>query len=516
MRYTRKGVATGIVFCVSLALAASEEGLAQSVPLPIPTSIAAPTSTFAGAATGESQSEEIPDTYSTVFDAEFNRAKEALRHDALTKTTTLSVNESTKAVTATNAATTAPDGFATRIHSSFQDYLNLLAFAINKVDESKDGQSLIIRLNAIRSGPSLLAGTLTLSKPGVYQPILDSLPVASQANLQGELEKELTDLDDVTFGLAYSLATKSCSLSAVTGRCYGRDPHVYRALIEDLLGVAANPETPEAKTQRLTLARKIKGLNRGVPSLMNSPINRFSDPKEARDLIEQLARLQAAGTLLEQDVYTKAGFGLLENLIDNQPQVSVVATYRSVGQLEGPDEWTVGLALQWGAYNLNRLRRESLGQADAAARLLKTWDAATVGDDGKFVLTATFKQRPAYSLTAVEVNGTPVPGFTPISQPSSSELSARVQWGTKIEQKVAGKKPRVDVLIDALQTWNDDVRTKNRVVGTVTLTVPAGDTISIPVSLNYANKPEFLGQQSKQLGAHLGVTYRIPGSSPNP
>ena len=279
--------------------------------------------------------------------------------------------------------------------------------------------------------------------------------------------------------------------------------------------MAANPETADAQALRLTLAREIQKLNPTAPSLRNAAINTFSDSKRARDLIEQLARLEAAGTLLEQDVYTKAGFGLLENLIDNQPQCSLAATYRRVGQLEGPDEWTVGLALQWGAYNLNRLRRESLGKPEAAASLLKTWDAATVGD-GKFVLTATYKHRAAYSLEAVTSGGVPVPGFTPINQTSSSELAARLQWGTKIEQKVGGQKPRVDLLIDLVETWNDSVRTKSRAVGTVTLTVPAGDAISIPVSFTYANKPEFLGQQSQALGAHLGVTYRIPGLSLTP
>jgi hypothetical protein len=32
----------------------------------------------------------------------------------------------------------------------------------------------------------------------------------------------------------------------------------------------------------------------------------------------------------------------------------------------------------------------------------------------------------------------------------------------------------------------------------------------VPVSLNYANRPEFLTDQRKRWGAHLGLTYRLP------
>ena len=166
MNPTRQAVWTEVALCALLALLESTNVLAQQASTPTQSSVAAAPSTSSAAPARTPQAVSGPETYATVFDAEFTRATESLNHDALAKTATLSVNQTTKAVTATNAATTAPDGFATRIHSSFQDYLNLLAFAINKVDESKDGQSLIIRLNALRSGPSLLAGTLTLSKPG--------------------------------------------------------------------------------------------------------------------------------------------------------------------------------------------------------------------------------------------------------------------------------------------------------------------------------------------------------------
>lgn len=512
MRYKRRALLHSILVCASLTLARPCTVLGQTPAPPAPTP-PLPTSVAAAAAAPPlEKADAAPETYATVLNDERDRAIKLKKQGALTTAATASANQALKAVAATNAPTTAPDGFASRIHSTFQDYLNLLAFAVNKVDESKDGQSLIIRLNPLRSGPQLVAATLTLSKPGVYQPILDAVPVASQPSVQQAIGKQLSDLEDATVAVSYSLSTKECGFAKPTGRCFGRDARAYRTLIEDLLGVAADPGTPEAKAVIQGLQDRLRKLS-PRPELENVAIRDFADPKTARDLIEQLGRLQAAGTLLEQDFYSKAGFGVLENLIDNQPQLSVTAAYRSLGHFEGPDEWNAGLALQWGQYNLNRLRSESRGTPADAAALLKKWDAATVGD-GKFVLSVNYKHRSPYSLPTLEVGGTAVQGYTPVQQPGSAELSARLQWGTKIDQKVAGKKPRVDLLLEGLRTWNDDVRTTNRWVGTATLTIPAGDSLSIPISLNYANKPEFLAQQSKQLGAHLGITYRIPGLSP--
>jgi|SRR4051794_9061562 hypothetical protein len=86
----------------------------------------------------------------------------------------------------------------------------------------------------------------------------------------------------------------------------------------------------------------------------------------------------------------------------------------------------------------------------------------------------------------------------------------RLQWGRLLGTQAAGRNARFDFSADGIQARDDAVRTKNRWVASATLTIPAGDNISIPISLNYANRPEFLTGQTKQLGVHLGLTYRLP------
>jgi hypothetical protein len=65
-----------------------------------------------------------------------------------------------------NRATTPPDAFARRLHNSYEDFLNLLSFAISDVEESEDGQALVVEalgqaslwLDAYRSQTSDLRG----------------------------------------------------------------------------------------------------------------------------------------------------------------------------------------------------------------------------------------------------------------------------------------------------------------------------------------------------------------------
>ncbi|MGH7489633.1 MAG: hypothetical protein ACREMY_29135, partial [bacterium] len=86
----------------------------------------------------------------------------------------------------TNKATTAPDPFASRLHNSYQDFLTPFSFAINKVEESKDGQAVIVRFNPIRNENGLNGGiTGTAAKPS----ILDKVSAAIPEGVRGDTAK---------------------------------------------------------------------------------------------------------------------------------------------------------------------------------------------------------------------------------------------------------------------------------------------------------------------------------------
>ncbi|HEY4594205.1 MAG TPA: hypothetical protein VIJ61_17425 [Thermoanaerobaculia bacterium] len=415
------------------------------------------------------------------------------------------------AVVNTNIATTTPDNFANRIHSSYQDFLNLFSFAINKVEESKDGQALIVRFNPLREGRQFLDLSVTVAKPAVSDLVSDAIPEAERAATVAKAQTGLGDFDDVTYAVAYSLAATTCSWAQpASSRCWGRNPAIYRQMLASVL-VSANDLAPAAD-----IAPDDPLINRLIElvhanDLFKQKISSINaqDRAEVVSILRQLAAKGIQGTRTRKAFFTKAGLDKLASLIDNQPQLAATGSYRDPGPFGGPDETGVSLELQYGLMNLNKLRRQCGAATDCVVRTLTGYATNGLPTD-KFVLTASYKQLGEYTLDQLVIDSAPVPGFTPIHTKKSTELKARLQWGRLLSTQVAGRNARFDLSADGIQTRDDAVRTKNRWVASATLTLPLGDSISIPISLNYANRPEFLTGQTKQLGVHLGLTYRLP------
>jgi hypothetical protein len=108
-----------------------------------------------------------------------------------------------------------------------------------------------------------------------------------------------------------------------------------------------------------------------------------------------------------------------------------------------------------------------------------------------------------------------VTGFMPIDVKSAYELIVKGQGGRQLSQVVQGKPMRADFSLEGHVVEKDGVRNTNRWLATATLTMPLGDNMSIPVSVTYANKTEFLTDKRK-LSAHLGISYRLPMRPANP
>ncbi len=173
-------------------------------------------------------------------------------------------NQAGEEVVDANRATTAPDPFASNLHASYQDFLNLLSFAINEVEESEDGQSLIVRLNPLRRDRHLLGLSLSLTKPSISELVTSSISGDNQSDVLKKVEAKTSDFDDQTWSLSYSWATPDCSKS--TGSwCLGRQPESYRELLSSVLEVvatAAMQASPEPDTRR----KLIEQLAQFVPS----------------------------------------------------------------------------------------------------------------------------------------------------------------------------------------------------------------------------------------------------------
>ena len=426
-------------------------------------------------------------------------------------------SDAISALVNTNVATTAPDPFAGRIHSSYQDFLNLLSFGINKIEESEDGQSLIVRFNPLRQGTNLLGLSLTIAKPGVPSLVSEKIPEAQRAPTVEKIEQEkLGDLDDLTLAASYSAETKACTWEKIAqSRCWGRAYSTYRQMLASVFASIVGPVS--SSSQRQSDLRRDLALAAPagfVGDAFSIPVDDFSGQVRIQqiDRLRELAALDAASKTASDlgPLATRDGWEGLASLIDNQPQWAATVSHRDPGRYGGPRETAISLEYQGGFRdNLNSLAHKcQTGLESCFAREMLSLAQGQV-PTGKLVLTASYKRRDAYSLADLELES-PVEGFEAIDLDRSSELKVKAQFGWRVNPRLAGESSRIDFSLDGIRTEDDKVRTQDRWVATTTLTIPMGEQMSIPVSITYANKPEFLVDQQERLGMHVGLTYRLP------
>jgi hypothetical protein len=410
------------------------------------------------------------------------------------------------ALSKVNKATTAPDAFAARIHNSYQDFLNPFSFAINKVEESKDGQALIARFNPLRALGVNLGFTATAAKPVLLDDLKKAIPDASRDDTVAALEKKLGDFDDVTVA-ASATYVSDCGPERA-GRCFGRNPRQYRAFLSPLLfqpSLIALASSGEA--QDLSDKLRAEAKRRGF-----AISTKFGDVPEADQraifaLATSAGRADLADTKRYLSEFKRLGIDQLSSLIDNQPQLSGTMSYRNVGRLGGPDEYAATVEFQWGRTNLWSVGKCGNG-FDACVRKFVADPATSTTLSDKFVVSASYKRSNHYKLA--DLGDVSVDGFTPVDLPRASELNAKAQWGRRLGVHVGGEQARFDVSGTFVRRNRGGDRKLNRGIATATLTVPYGENMSIPVSVSYANKPEFLTDQRKKLTMHFGISYRFP------
>lgn len=435
--------------------------------------------------------------------------KDSIRAKAFPKDEAL--NEIQEDIVNTNKATTSPDPFASQLHASYQDYLNLLSFAVNQVEETEDGQALVIRFNPLRKQPLLIGSSLTLTKPSIADFVSDAIPSDVQDDTLEKIKAEQDGLSDQTWSISLSPATRNgeCSWDS-SSRCWGRAPSTYYNMLSSTLGTIA--ESTVADNEGFLFAERISNLRPSCTGLSCTEAQ-YQDAVKwnaAVDIVKALAMQEIAQAQEDQKYFKESGIELLSMLIDNQPQFSLIGSYRNRDRFGGPDEYAATVELQFGLNNLNDIKGEC--GADNCAQTLRTLKMKAQGiDSTKFVLTASYRQQRPFSLQDLALD-TPVTGFMPIDRAKITEIKARLQGGWDLSAEIAGKNTRLDVALDGIRTGGDipDKDKQNRWVGTATFTMPLGERVSMPVTVTYANKPEFLGEQKEQFGMHLGLSWRLP------
>lgn len=331
-----------------------------------------------------------------------------------------------------------------------------------------------------------------------------STPLGAQA---ATAKSQLTNFDDVATLISYSPVNQHFGRSIA--------PH-----IDFLRYLETANSDPAAQLQ------KIGQILSDVPQtiLEGSKFSAITDPTQQAEVMAQVEAAAAA----EQKSSTRATaiVTALTQVINNQPQVYAGATYHYRNSLVGPDETSVKGTFELSPKSLNRFLRANdsvcdptknttsgkVNAANAAActsRLIAFADTATqanAGDRLAFAIEYKRAKGESVDLTKFMV----VPPNTPVVRPGTTSLIYSLTYGRPLTNAKI-KDSRIDVAVNYTNISNDPTM-KNRFVASITFSQKVSDTMTLPLTLTYANHTQYLPQTDRKVGVHFGVSYKIPNS----
>ena len=231
-----------------------------------------------------------------------------------------------------NMTMSAPDSFASDLHASIQNFINRFDFAISDVEESEDGQALIVRMNPLQRGRDHLGVTLTVTKPTVSGSVEKAIPEDIRAATVERLEALQEDLDDLTLSLSYSRSTKQCQLEQIQdGRCWGRRVETYKSLLAYAVEGAAirRVEGTDPFEMQSALVSSVVGAGlQPTDNVLDLELGAIAEEKRMNVVsqVRHLGEKNGEETDAAQMFFTEAGFKNLGSLVDNQPQLAATVS----------------------------------------------------------------------------------------------------------------------------------------------------------------------------------------------
>lgn len=460
-------------------------------------------------------------------------------------------------VLAQASSAAATDASGSRVSDSLADLLPLLQGAISPVDTSGAGSPVVLNFNS----PPLFGGKTslqaTLIEPKLFAPLEELLPAATREAESKVLLDQAGGFGDATYSLGWSPVRRAKNWST-TGQLFGRDVETYLSLIEeyaqDVLLTRYNKRATEFLLQAVqelqpTANELAPLLNMDFDTVMATTFEdlriaagSLENPGKANSLIEKIK--EEIESLSEIEKEAQAVLDERENLpakfaalVGNQPVFQVRTSYRDADPAVGARDFAVTVEYSAGMLNFNRLLEEYQG-------LIRQWpdtsddldnptridlkekafnniaDRAAKGDLWRTSYAITYKNisdndKPIkYKLDDIDKSVTPnVPGVK--------------QWQLRLNySQLAGPedllateaRPRLEFSVEGIWNQGDgdiekSMRPKDRILGRITYTVPTTDNMTFPVSIVYANRPEFLMEDEdlkNKLSMHVGLSYKLP------
>lgn len=403
-------------------------------------------------------------------------------------------------------ATTGADLASGNVSSAIRDFLPRIAGAVLRPGLEEDRTGLALHFNQHIASATAQFG-VELNKPGLYAPLLDSVPKSSRDATKDRLEKSLKDQDDLSATVALNWESQRL------GRTFAPHRAAFSLLVAEIAKAGGvNDILALGSMNELDVTGKVLPARRADPACggdgnaahvqLDCYLPAFADS------VRSALRTEAEGLLarreLRRGAMANAGLDAISALLNNQPQLNLSASYHYRDNLVGPREVKASLRYESSSRNLNwlggkcpQLTPECFTPLmrdpetrDAIARAARVWF------EGSFVY------RPAHDIALPAE-------LVALAEKRSFEANFGLGYGQYFGELAEGtSRPRIDMDGSYRHQLTGDVRT-NRAIAKIAYTQPLSDALSGVFGVAWANKPEYLGEVQKAVSATLGLTYKL-------
>ena len=464
----------------------------------------------------------------------------------------------------TNAVAPAAD-FGSRVNESLTDFLPLFKFAVNSISTAEDRKSVTASFNPLRVGRyGAINLKATATEPEISQQLLGKIVESSREAQKEALGKQVDDFSDITWALTYGFQRSDEFQDWDTARHrFGRNAKLYENLVDVLVAdrqrlafeksEGDNTQIPNRVDDLGEILHKgLQGTKLETKAVMDLTFKEIEDALEQRtiqgfDLKSYTEAILAEGEAYAAMIVELAARPSLDGiapLIANQPQLTLSAVFRQRDDFVGRDTQSYVLSYELGRRNFNRvlktyrfLNRKEAGADEERRSQLRVEAYEEVVEDprlhnqDKFTFSASYLRRDAQKLDYAyqQVVTDPATGDDSMIDRTASldlkrgeEFTAMVLWtrfarakrplamGAAEGNALDDPKPQISLSVEFIDVQDDPMR-QNRLVGKLSYTMPVaeGFGIGIPITLTYANKSEFLGEQDQVLSAHVGLSFDL-------
>ena len=347
--------------------------------------------------------------------------------------------------------------------------------------------------------------------------ISEDLAGALGLDLTSQLEKKLNDLDNIKLSFSYSFINEK----------YGVGIGQHQSLFREAMSSAIQREDfSKLKLDLMATQNQLYEMD-GMDQLLVSQavtankidcefvriylLKRYLDNKSAASAQEESN--QANALCKKRQSLTERLNGtsikltseyrpyLFASLIANQPQFQISGSIVSKDDLVGPDEFSIKLSYSFGADNLNKVRRlaeaNSISFSESYLAFVNDPKYFNVKDDGKFSLSLEYINIDDHKFSLQDVDFLKLGGER---FEGSLGYSKTLIW--------EDHKPNLKMDLSAsFEEFLGDNEGKDRFVATATFTKKINSKLSIPISIQYANRSEFLSNDNDEFTGNIGFKY---------